>query len=134
MRLRLLFLATLLALSLNGFAYAEVIVCAPGHEHQRLLPDRLHAKVFDTSVNVGVSRAKKLLQQSLNQANPKAQLAVDGKIGAKSRSALCGLDEDILLQIYSARQADFYRAIVARNPSQAKYINGWLRRARWVPK
>ena len=37
-------------------------------------------------------------------------------------------DEITLCNKVCAQREAFYRSIVANNPSQAKYLNGWLRR------
>lgn len=95
--------------------------------------ERLQIKIFDTGVNAGVGRAIKLLQQSINLVNPQARLKVDGALGPKTRAALDGLSESYILSTYSSEQAAFYRGIVDRNPSQQRFIKGWLRRAAWIP-
>lgn len=95
--------------------------------------ERLQIKLFDTGVNTGVGRAIKLLQQSINLINTQAKLKVDGALGPKTRAAMMGLSEHYILSTYSSEQADFYRGIVDRNPSQKRFLNGWLKRAAWIP-
>lgn len=98
------------------------------------LNPRVRAKVFDTAVNAGHSRAIKILQQSLNKfSTTKPKLSVDGVIGPKTRLASCNVDPGKLLTTYANQQADFYRGIVARKPNQQKFLKGWLRRAAWIP-
>ena len=109
-----------------------LVVCRPAEIPK--IPERLQAKLFDTAVNTGVSRATKLLQESLNELKPEAALKVDGALGPKTRAALCGLSEAAILAIYVEKQAAFYRSLAAKNPSQAKFLKGWLRRAAWVPE
>lgn len=97
------------------------------------LPPRVTAKLFDTAVNMGVGQATKFLQRAVGTnadgvAGPKTRIAIDEywtEHGESGESAL-------LANIVDA-QGNFYRNIVKRNPSQAKFINGWLRRADWVP-
>jgi lysozyme family protein len=125
-----LWLTAALALLFALPALGAAIPCRPGEIPE--FPDRLHQKLFDTAVNAGHSRAVKLLQQALNDAGG-ARLAADGRIGPKTRAAICGLDENAVLRKYAERQAAFYRGIVARKPSQAKFLKGWLRRAAWLP-
>lgn len=95
--------------------------------------ERLQIKIFDTGVNTGVGQAVKLLQRSINLVCPKAGLKVDGALGPKTMAALKGLSESYLLSTYSSEQAAFYRGIVERNPSQQRFLKGWLRRAAWAP-
>ncbi|MCL2029534.1 MAG: hypothetical protein FWG97_03880 [Deltaproteobacteria bacterium] len=113
----------------GGQEESGVISCRPGQPPP--LPERLKEKLFDTAVNTGVSQASKFLQSALNRLG--AGLALDGKIGPKTLSALCGISEPVVLTLYAERQAEFYRAIVDRKPDQARFLNGWLRRAAWLP-
>jgi len=62
-----------------------------------------------------------------------AGLAEDGKIGPKTLRALCGLSETAVLNLYADRQAQFYRDLAGRKPSQQKFLGGWLKRAAWLP-
>lgn len=76
---------------------------------------------FDGAVNHGIGRASRFLQAAVNAT-------VDGDIGPGTLSAARAMDEiAICNKICDARVA-FYRQIVANNPSQSKYLNGWLRR------
>lgn len=129
------FILALTTFPLPSFAAqpaADLIVCPESQPAQ--MPGRLHAKVFDTAVNTGVSRAVKILQLSINELSQKTSIKVDGAIGPQTRRALCGLSETKLLGIYARRQADFYQGIAARKPSQKKFLKGWLRRAAWIPE
>lgn len=111
---------------------ADLIACQPGQGPA--IPSRLQAKLFDTAVNTGVGRATRLLQETLNGIEPPAGLKVDGLIGPRTRAALCGRSEEAVLQAYARRQAAFYQGLAGRNPGQAKFLQGWLRRAAWLPE
>lgn len=81
----------------------------------------LSAIHFDTVVNLGVGGAAKILQTALG-------VAADGNIGPSTLSALAAADIPSLCSSYlNARQAR-YNAIVAANPSQAKFLAGWTNR------
>jgi type VI secretion system secreted protein VgrG len=86
---------------------------------------------FDANVNVGFSRAVRLYQQAINSMGGK--MAVDGVLGPKTRQAQCNRSEQAILQAYVIQQKAFYISIVTRKPSQRKFLNGWLRRAEWLP-
>jgi lysozyme family protein len=91
------------------------------------LPPALAAKVFDAGVNVGPAKARQFLQKALNACG--CSLVVDGDLGPKSVAAAQATDTGKALAAYRAIQAQYYRDIVANKPSQAKFLNGWLRRA-----
>jgi lysozyme family protein len=90
------------------------------------LCDRLDPRVavlhFDCCVNHGVGRAKKFLQTA-------AGVDADGIIGKQTLTALAGFDPiDLCNKVCDVRDK-FYRDIVARNPSQSRFLTGWLRRS-----
>lgn len=94
------------------------------------------SEMFDTGVNMGVSRAAKFLQESLNYLNRDERtypdLVVDGKIGPASLNALDYVlghgDEGILLTIMNVLQGQHYLNYMKKSPTQEKYARGWLKR------
>lgn len=90
-----------------------------------LMSPRLAVLHFDGAVNHGVGRANRFLQRATRAAE-------DGDVGPATLRALrMAIDSkgDIALchSICDFREA-FYEAIIARDPSQARFRNGWLRR------
>ncbi len=89
------------------------------------------AAMFDQAVHGGTTAAIKILQRALNRRLT-AKLAVDGQLGAKTArafwNAIGGRGE--LIEAIRDEAAQRYLAIIAADPSQAKYRKGWLRRAR----
>ena len=53
-------------------------------------------------------------------------VTADGIVGPKTVTALNNT-KDIKVKIYNARKA-YFEAIVKRNPSQKKWLNGWMNR------
>lgn len=53
-------------------------------------------------------------------------VTADGIVGPKTVAAL-NADKDIRTKIYNARKA-YFEAIVKKNPSQKKWLNGWMNR------
>jgi len=94
-------------------------------------------EMFDTAVNMGVSRAVKFLQSALNALNRDGRLypdlTVDGKSGRKTLNALDKLeakpgDTDLLYKMLNVLQGAHYLKIMANNSSQEKYARGWFKR------
>lgn len=96
------------------------------------LPARLGAKTFDTAVNAGHHRAHVLLQRAIAGAG--ALIQIDGMPGSQTITAALSLPEEKILAAYSAEQLKFYLGLVEAKPDQVKFINGWTRRANWVPR
>jgi len=94
-------------------------------------------EMFDTGVNLGVLRAAKFLQRSLNYLNRNGELfdelEVDGKIGKKTLSALNSLsekggDEKVLVKMLNTLQGQHYMDYMDGNSKQKKYARGWFKR------
>ena len=93
-------------------------------------------EMFDTGVNMGISRAANFLQESLNYLNRNGasykDLVVDGKIGPASLNALAYVqhhgDEGILLTMLNVCQGRHYMNYMTKSPTQEKYARGWFKR------
>lgn len=108
------------------------------------LPRPLGEMVFDQAVNGGLVAACKLLQRAINQCLIRAStsttrpglLASDGQLGGATFAAMNwvlrhpGLGMPALAKAYREAAEERYRSIVFRNPSQKRFINGWVSRAR----
>jgi lysozyme family protein len=96
--------------------------------------------LFDQAVNGGLTAARKMLQRAVNASlvtyglNGQA-LVIDGVLGTATRAMIDrvlqwnGAGLPTLINAYRDVVADRYRAIVAANPSQKRFLNGWLNRA-----
>jgi len=103
------------------------------------LPDQsLAQELFDTAVNLGVRRAVRFLQDSLNLLNRNqrnyADLVVDGWFGDKSIDAVRAVvaadgDARFVVRLINAMQAAHYIDVMRNDPTQEKYARGWLTRA-----
>lgn len=91
------------------------------------LPAGLDYAVFDFAVNAGPGRAAKFLQQAVG-AIP------DGAIGPATMAAVAKADPTQAVIAFGNAKEQFYNGIVARDPSQARFIKGWLNRVASVEK
>ena len=94
--------------------------------------------LFDQAVNGGIGAARKLLQQAINACMAEVgepRIVVDGVIGPQTETMLeyvllhRRMGTAGLLSAYREAVRDRYRAIVARYPSQKRFLRGWLARA-----
>lgn len=107
--------------------------------------------LFDQGVNGGMTAAKKMLQRAVNTCLMEAkvkmgsnsapdQLKVDGGLGDKTREAIIwvlkypAMGMQAIIQAYRAAVRERYRNIVARYPSQQRFLRGWLARAERLGK
>ena len=82
-----------------------------------LLPVGVDRIVFDTAVNMGVSRAVKYLQRA-------AGVADDGHIGPMTQAAIVAADPGELINGIAALREAKYRAL----PTFPRFGRGWLAR------
>ena len=89
------------------------------------LPEELRMIYFDMVVNMGRSRAVKILQKAITAKGVKT--AVDGGIGPQtiSNALKSGLEPDRL----RSYRVKYYADLVGRKPKLEKYWFGWYRRA-----
>ncbi|MCP4528627.1 MAG: peptidoglycan-binding protein [Aestuariibacter sp.] len=89
------------------------------------MPTELACHVFDSAVNMGVSRATRFLQRTI-------KTSADGIFGRGSHAALkkhlAYHGEQRLVLDYLSYRAMFYSRLARLKPSQQKYLRGWLRR------
>ena len=106
--------------------------------HCDSFPPTLAYEIFDMAVNMGVGRTSELLQESLNLLNRNGkswrEIAVDGRIGPITltmvHQALVETSgEAHMLRLLVALQAEHYLTRARRQPSQERFLRGWLRRA-----
>ncbi len=87
---------------------------------EALLGEYFLPLLFDWYVHSGAVATKAL--QALVGVKP------DGNIGPKTIAAINAVDDKLLFTQLKERRIMFLKAIVQRDPTQGKYINGWLRR------
>lgn len=92
-----------------------------------LVSQSIASKLFDECVNMGMAHGVKCLQQAVGG------LAVDGGFGPKTLAAVNAQSEAHLLPAFVQSLMARYRAIVAGDPGQAKFLAGWLTRAERLP-
>ena len=96
-------------------------------------------ELFDTGVNMGIGRAARFLQISLNYLNRNGalynELVVDGAIGPMTLKALnIVLDDgdcDVLMSMLNTLQGMHYMKYMDRNPVQKRFARGWFRRVKF---
>ncbi|MDR3187307.1 MAG: hypothetical protein LBT63_02690 [Holosporaceae bacterium] len=94
---------------------------------EQIKDDNLATKFFDLCVNTGIGQATRLIQRALRSAGQ--IVAEDGIIGQNTLATINKSDPTDLLAALKSEAAGFYRMIAQANPSQQKFIQGWLNRA-----
>jgi len=85
------------------------------------LPLAVDYSVFDFAVNAGVSRAAKFLQRAVGAVD-------DGVIGSGTLGRVAKTDTSKLLENFAEQKQRFYQGLATNNPSQQKFLKGWLAR------
>ena len=100
------------------------------------MPENLALEMFDTSVNMGLGRAVKFLQISLNVLNRNQKLypdmVEDGDYGNITHSCLYTYlqndDEMLLCKVINILQGKHYIEYMKKSPIQEKFARGWFKR------
>lgn len=100
-----------------------------------ILSEKVAEEAFDTSVNMGPSRAAKFLQRSLNALNASGRihdLKVDGDIGYATTSRLKEYldergDDETLVKMLNCLQGAFYVELSERREKDKRFIYGWFK-------
>ena len=77
---------------------------------------------FDTAVNFSVKGSIEFLQEALSLKDP------DGRFGPKTAAALERQNNLETAKRYCQDRMDYRRQRVKKNPSQQRFLDGWLRR------
>lgn len=96
-----------------------------------LLAEPIRTQLLDMSINHGAKAAIKMLQRVVNTAGF-GPIAVDGVLGPVSRTAIDKAQKKMGKLLNNAlvdTRIAFFESIVARNPSQKVFRNGWINRA-----
>lgn len=91
-------------------------------------PDRVATKVFDLAVNMGHKQAVLILQRALRCCGA-LNVKDDGVLGPVTKSAVQVANQDLLIVALRSEAAGVYRLLAAKNPSQQKFLMGWLKRS-----
>ena len=87
------------------------------------IPQNLRPIYFDMAVNMGKSRAVKIMQKAAN--NKGRNIDVDGGLGPATRKALNGVEHKRV----QAFRVKYYSDLVNSKPDLEKFYYGWYRRA-----
>jgi hypothetical protein len=105
--------------------YRASYYLAPGID---ALPPALQAHVFDIAVNSGPKTGIKLLQRALNRLG--ASIKEDGLLGPATRAAAAAYPASDINRALVEVRLRFYDDIVAADPKQRAFIDGWRKRAK----
>lgn len=94
---------------------------------EEISDDLIVMQLFDLSVNLGIRVAVIVLQRALRSVGKTVQ--EDGLMGPETLLATLNSDPHCLLASIKSEAAGYYRQIAAKNPSQQKFLKGWLNRA-----
>lgn len=100
--------------------YAAKYVTGPGFD--RISDSRLQAQMVDFGVTSGPAMAIQKVQSLVGQEP-------DGVLGPKTIAAIQAEDPILLNNKLALERVKMIGRIVNKNPSQAKFLNGWLSRA-----
>lgn len=99
------------------------------HKLDKLNSQGLATKILDMGVNLGSSKANKILQSSANFCLQGHALKVDGVIGPKTLASVNSIDEKLLIPLLISDLSNYYLRLCNINPALNVFLKGWLKRA-----
>ena len=99
------------------------------HQLGKINSQGLATKVLDMGVNLGSSRANKMLQSAANFCLQDHALKVDGIIGTKTLASVNSIDEKLLMPLIISDLSNYYLKLCNINPALNTFLKGWLKRA-----
>jgi lysozyme family protein len=81
---------------------------------------------FDTFVQHSPTTATKLLQRAVNAAG--RAIPIDGKMGIGTLTAINAINGKVLRGKLLQVREDYYKNRVQNDPSQQRFLAGWLNR------
>ena len=96
--------------------------------HLSFLPASIAGKALDMAVLCGGVPAIECLQRALRVC--KQPIAVDGAIGAQTSTACLHVAPGALHEAFVAQLEAHFRFVVAMNPEDQEFLDGWLARAK----
>ena len=91
------------------------------------LPEKVAFAHFDACINHGVKQATALLQRAIGAAE-------DGVLGPKTLEAVNKLNPEYVVTEQLKKRRELFKFICMKNPSQSKFLAGWLARCDSVQK
>lgn len=85
------------------------------------LPAGVDYAVFDFAVNAGVARAAKFLQRAVGAVD-------DGVVGPNTLFLVKKTTPGKLLENFTEQKEKFYNTLAEKNPTQQKFLKGWMNR------
>lgn len=89
-------------------------------------PQSVATAIFDVRLN-GPGYGNKIVQKALNDIG--FDVSVDGGWGPETAGAVAEADPGALVRAMAAETASHYENVVANDPSQQHWYNGWMNRA-----
>jgi lysozyme family protein len=96
-----------------------------------LLPEPLQPQMFDIGVNSGPPKAVRMLQEVCTMAG--FECTVDGILGPTTRGVVeraYASMGNFLINALEEYREHFYNTIVENDPTQSKFLKGWLYRSK----
>jgi len=96
-------------------------------KYNEIISQPVATKVFDMAVNMGHSRAHRILQEALQ--NIGEPVRIDGALGPQTIKAANRSDYEELLKEIRILMAVNYAQIALARPTTRKFLYNWMRRA-----
>lgn len=87
----------------------------------------LATKLFDMAVNMGAARPIQWLRSCCDKFPPSKSLSISDA-EAQYINSLSEIEKNMIVDKIEDLAIDFYKSLAHNNPSQQKYLSGWIKR------
>jgi lysozyme family protein len=94
----------------------------------KIVDQRVANLLFCQGVNCGPMTATKFAQKAIKKMVPRLVIILDGKLGPITINCINARLPTAFINAYKAINRDYYYDVVTHNPSQIKFIKGWMNR------
>ncbi len=95
--------------------------------YNEIQSQKIANKLFDLSINCGITTANAFIQRAINRFSPASSLVIDGHVGDKTLDAVNSMQED-KVYYFLLLEATTYYLDIARKGANHKYFYGWMNR------
>lgn len=100
------------------------------YQYEKINDNKVAAKIFDMSVNMGASQCHKMVKRSINEIL-NANIPINGILDLNTIKLINKIEPVLMHAQLRVEQENFYKLLIIKHPQLRVFLKGWLNRAAW---